>query len=470
MMSMKRIITTLLLQCGLLLSFSLMADPPEPAGRRLKEIVEDNYSGGNVLVGATTGSWAFGTNTGIIMDREFNYVTPENDFKQWSIYPDNTSGFHWGPSDAWVSHISANSQILRMHGPIGPQCSSWAQNDSRTGAELEENMCTFMEEMCKRYNGTAGFDYLDVVNETVNGGSWFTDLPGTGWENPWFKIGQDVDENNTPLYISMAFDIADLYAPDIKLIYNHHESPSSTASWNLIKETIVYLWGMGLRVDGIGWQAHVDAGWESESRLNDLRNLIDWAHNNDLEFHVTEASVWLTGTHTPEDFIDQAYTYHSILKVLLEKRSTGVVGWNIWHIDDGAGWHTEWYPSLFDEDYKAKPAYYAVQRVLEDPETDFVNTKDITDSRIEAGSYPNPFNHSASITYNLPENTNVVVDIFDISERKIAVLVDENQKAGYHEVIWDGMNLSGHKVSEGVYFYRIRTDSAVSTGKMILMK
>jgi endo-1,4-beta-xylanase len=404
------------------------------------------------------------------MDREFNYVTPENDFKQWSIYPDNTTGFNWGPSDAWVSHISANNQILRMHGPIGPQCSSWAQNDSRTGAELEENMCNFMEEMCKRYNGTPGIEYLDVVNETVNGGSWFTNKPGTGWENPWYIIGQDTDPNNTPLYISMAFDLADLYAQDIKLIYNHHEDPSSTASWNLIKETIQYLWGMGLRVDGIGWQAHVDAGWESESRLNDLRNLIDWAHNNDLEFHVTEASVWLTGTHTYEDYIDQAYTYHSILKVLLEKRSSGVVGWNIWHIDDKYGWHTEWYPSLFDANYKAKPAYYAVQRILEDPETDFVNTKEITAGKIEVSNYPNPFNQITEIAYSLSENAYIVIDVFDALNRRIAVLVDEEKPAGDYSVTWDGKNHRGQTVSEGIYFYHIRANNLRKSGKMILLK
>ncbi len=467
---MKTLILSVFIIPGLLNFSCLFADPPEPSGKRLKEIVEDNYSGGSVLIGATTGSWAFGSNTGMIMDREFSYVTPENDFKQWSIYPDNTSGFNWGPSDAWVSHISANSQILRMHGPIGPQCSSWAQDDSRTGVELEENMNVFMEEMCKRYNLTPGIEYLDVVNETVINGSWFTDKPGTGWENPWFKIGQDVDVNSTPLYISAAFDIADLYAPDIKLIYNHHESPSSTASWDLIKETIQYLWGLGLRVDGIGWQAHVDKGWESESRLNDLRNLIDWAHNNDLEFHVTEASVWLTSAPSYDDLIDQAYTYHSILQVLLEKRLSGVVGWNIWHIDDGNGWHTEWYPSLFDDEYKAKPAYYAVQRVLEYPDADFVGADEVIANKIETGNYPNPFDHSTNITYNMNDHANVSIEIFDALNRRITTLINEEKPAGNHEISWNGKDSSGHPVPAGAYYYRIRVDNTVVTGKMLLFR
>ena len=65
--------------------------PPVPDGRRLREIVEDKYPEGNLLIGGTTGQWAFGTPTGIIMDREYSYVTPENDFKQSYVHPDNNT-------------------------------------------------------------------------------------------------------------------------------------------------------------------------------------------------------------------------------------------------------------------------------------------------------------------------------------------------------------------------------------------
>ena len=117
-------------------------------------------------------------------------------------------------------------------------------------------------------------------------------------------------------------------------------------------------------MDGIGWQAHVDNGWATTENLNGLRTIIDWAHNNNLEFHITEASVWLDD-NSQTALKRQAETYRAIIEVLLEKRFTGKVGWNIWHIDDGHGWHTELYPSLFDADYSAKPAYYAIQEALE---------------------------------------------------------------------------------------------------------
>ncbi|MDH3649210.1 MAG: endo-1,4-beta-xylanase [Saprospiraceae bacterium] len=337
---------------------------PEPTGRSLRVIVADKYSDGSVLIGGTTGSWAFDTNTGLIMDREFNYVTPENDFKQRNIHPDN-SEWNWEGADAWINHIAAQDQVLRIHGPIGPQCSQWAQDDGRTASELAKNMNDFMQAICERYNGTPGIEYMDVVNETVINGGWHMGKPGHGWENPWFKIGQDSDTNNTPLYIKKAFLLANEYAPDIKLIFNHHEHPEKLDSWILIKETVTYLRKQGLRVDGIGWQAHVDVGWESSNNLQELRDLIDWAHSNELEFHVTEASVWLREGKTGTSLEQQARTYRAIVEVLLEKRSSGRVGWNTWHIDDGHGWHTERFPSIFDENYVAKPAYYSIQELLE---------------------------------------------------------------------------------------------------------
>ncbi len=336
---------------------------PEPSGRRLRTIVEDKYSDNSIIIGGTTGSWAFGTNTGLILDREFSYVTPENDFKQWNIHPDNTDSWNWAETDAWIDHIANNDQILRMHCPISPQCSEWAKDDSRTAEELETNLREFLRAVCERYNGTPGIEYMDVVNETVLQGFWHTDKPGTeDWECPWYKIGLDNDSNTTPLYIKIAFEIAQQYAPDIKFIYNNFEDDG--ASWELIFETIGYLREKGLRVDGIGWQAHVESGWATTENLNGLRTIIDWAHNNDLEFHITEASVWINDNSQTSLEI-QAETYRAIIEVLLEKRSTGKVGWNTWHIDDGHGWHIEWYPSLFDANYSAKPAYYAIQEALE---------------------------------------------------------------------------------------------------------
>ncbi len=340
-------------------------EPPVPAGRRLRAIVADRYADNSIILGATVGSSAFGSPMGLILDREFSYVTPENDFKQAVIHPKNGQEWNWERADAWVSYIAENGQVLRMHGPVSPQCSMWAKQDYRTAVELDEAMRAFMRALCERYNGTPGFEYLDVVNETVVNGGWHTDKPGTRWECPWYKIGLGADPNGTPLYITAAFEIAQQYAPDVKFIYNHHEPPTNTASWELIKATVLYLRTLGLRVDGIGWQAHIDAGSESLEGKRALEALIDWAQANALEFHVTEASAWLKHGHTQADQEVQGATYRAILDILLKKRFGGKVGWNTWHVSDAHTWHAEWHPAIFDAKYVAKPAYYAIQDALE---------------------------------------------------------------------------------------------------------
>ena len=135
---------------------------------------------------------------------------------------------------------------------------------------------------------------MDVVNETIKKGTWFESVSGVAnWENPWTQIGYDTDKNKTPLYIKKAFEITNTYAPDIKLLYNHHEEPGNKESWELLKETVLYIKNLGLRIDAIGWQAHVSNGWATETNLQLLRDLIDWAQKNNLEFHITEASSFI---------------------------------------------------------------------------------------------------------------------------------------------------------------------------------
>ena len=362
---MKRILFLFAL-ISLILVQSLQAKiPPEPSGIRLRQIVADKFPHGNVLIGGTTGQHMFATPTAVIMDREFSYVTPENDFKQPQIHPDNST-WQWAKPDAWVDRIAKNSQVLRMHGPIGPQASTWAKDDRRIAAELEQNMREFMQELCKRFSQVPGIISLDVVNETIINGRWNKDKPGTSkWECPWFRIGQDNDEDRTPLYIKYAFEEATKYGGNLKLIYNHHEKVLIPASWNLIKKTVISLRDNGLRVDGIGWQSHIAAGWELiPGQTDELRELIDWAHQNNLEFHITEQTVGIDNTSKSE-LEKQAATYREIIEILLEKSSGGTVGWNTWQIDDANGCCGEDFVAPFDIEYVAKPAYYAIQEALE---------------------------------------------------------------------------------------------------------
>lgn len=96
---------------------------------------------------------------------------------------------------------------------------------------------------------------------------------------------------------------------------------------------------------------------------------------------------------------------------------------------------------------------------------DLTVSSTIPDEDIIAQNYPNPFNPSTNIKFALTERKDVVVEVYDRIGRKISTLVDEQLGGGFHTVQFDGSGLAS-----GIYFYRIKTDQASITRKMVLVK
>ncbi len=85
-------------------------------------------------------------------------------------------------------------------------------------------------------------------------------------------------------------------------------------------------------------------------------------------------------------------------------------------------------------------------------------------------NYPNPFNPSTNISFSLPEQTDVSLEVFNILGKKVRVLINESFAAGQHIVEWDGRNDNGVEVASGVYFYRMQTETNFQTKKMLFLK
>ncbi len=85
-------------------------------------------------------------------------------------------------------------------------------------------------------------------------------------------------------------------------------------------------------------------------------------------------------------------------------------------------------------------------------------------------NYPNPFNPITSLRYDLPEQAQVTLTVYDLMGREITQLVNITQKAGYRSVQWNATNSFGKPVSAGVYLYQIRAGEFVQTRKMVLLK
>ena len=80
-------------------------------------------------------------------------------------------------------------------------------------------------------------------------------------------------------------------------------------------------------------------------------------------------------------------------------------------------------------------------------------------------NYPNPFNPETTIRYNLPENSHVMLKVFDMTGREVATLVDSEQGVGSHSVQWNAYN-----IPSGVYFYQLTAGSFKQIKRMLLLK
>ncbi len=85
-------------------------------------------------------------------------------------------------------------------------------------------------------------------------------------------------------------------------------------------------------------------------------------------------------------------------------------------------------------------------------------------------NFPNPFNPTTTIKYQVPKSVDVTLNIYNILGQKVRTLVNKTMEPGYYKVVWDGTNDYGVKVASGIYLYRIKAGDFVQTRKMILMK
>jgi hypothetical protein len=85
-------------------------------------------------------------------------------------------------------------------------------------------------------------------------------------------------------------------------------------------------------------------------------------------------------------------------------------------------------------------------------------------------SYPNPFNANTIIKFSLADAGTTNLVIYDIAGRKVCDLVNGDLNAGYHQVIWNGINSYGVKIASGIYFARLTHSDLDLKIRMTLLK
>ena len=363
-----KIATVLWLVFVCVLRVPVVADNYAPTlrGERFKNLVPFNPTA-QFIIGATFNYPHLGTAAEDIFKDDFQVLTPGNAFKQTAVHP-RPGVWGWKKADAMVEYAKEHGYVMRLHAPISPQCSAWAEEDHRTAGELLQNLEEYVAGLCERYKGEEHIRWIDVVNETITrDGEWFGPKPGVGkWQNPWTQIGFDETHSlRPPLYIKRTFEIASKHVPDKKLLFNQHGGMEK-AMWDRAKATVDYLRESNVQIDGVGWQAHVSAGWEKiPGNMQGLDRLIRWTHARNLEFHVTENTVWMDDPQVGTQKA-QAETFRAIVEKLAEHSKRGVVVWNVWQLCDSDIQRPQRKGTMFDTAFQPKQSYYAVQNVLRD--------------------------------------------------------------------------------------------------------
>jgi len=388
----------------------------------------------------------------------WNQVTPENAGK-WGSVESTRDVMNWTALDEAYNLAIDNGFPFRFHVLVwGGQQPGWI-NDLEPEEQLAE-ITEWFEAVAERY---PDIDYLEVVNEGSNGhqlpdgisgeADYIEALGGTG------ETGHD--------WIITSFEMArDIFGPDVKLMINDFGivgSPNAASNYIAIIED---LQEEGL-IDAIGVQAHA---FSTRGSAAQLTSVLDMLAETGLPIQATEMDI--DGNPTVDDQVTEEESDQTQLEAIQRIfpafwEHDAVEGVTLW------GWR----PGLWRQDQEAflvrntgeeRPALEWLREYVESTELVVSNeeiTSDIPQHFQLYGNYPNPFNPSTQIKYDIASTTEVAIKVYDVLGRQVQTLVNTQQTPGTYTVSFDAAGLSS-----GVYFYRIETNAFAATKQMTLIK
>lgn len=137
----------------------------------------------------------------------------------------------------------------------------------------------------------------------------------------------------------------------------------------------------------------------------------------------------------------------------------------------GAGGAVTWpssyvFPTL---DWKAENLDVEEPPDLETPGGVYINEGVPSVYNLEQ-NYPNPFNPATMITYRIPERVRVRIDVYNMLGQKITTLLDQEQDAGTHSILWDARTDTRNTITSGVYFLKMQAGAFTQIRKMLYLK
>jgi photosystem II stability/assembly factor-like uncharacterized protein len=125
--------------------------------------------------------------------------------------------------------------------------------------------------------------------------------------------------------------------------------------------------------------------------------------------------------------------------------------------------------SFIDENLKSGSYFYRLKQIDLDGSFKYSNNVNafisLSDKYELEQNYPNPFNPSTTIKFSLPQNTNVILTIYNTVGQKVTELVNKNLNAGKYSINWNACGFAS-----GIYIYELRIDKSLLVKKMLFLK
>jgi aminopeptidase N len=217
----------------------------------------------------------------------------------------------------------------------------------------------------------------------------------------------------------------------------------------------------------------------SNATTEDFKNIINQTTGADYSFFIDQ---WIYQPNHPyyvynwgvsqtsnnyqlKFFLKQIQNHYNVYKmpiqllVKLSSKDTLITFWNTQR--------EESFSFIFNEpiiSVTVDPQNFILKQINRDNSLEVAETKSPMSFRLYQ-NYPNPFNSQTTISFSIPVEDFITIKIYDITGNEIKTLINENLKAGYHSIKFDGSDLS-----TGVYFYKLESKNYHSTKKLVLIK
>lgn len=282
-----------------------------------------------------------------ILNKDFNYLTPENVAKWGELQPNNSSEWSFEATDAMLENSEANNQLFKGHALVWHVQLPNFINDDLSPSELQSLMDTHISTVLNRYSGR--IYAWDVVNEAISDGSEV-------YRDSIFlrKLGED--------FIGNAFYTAKAVDPFAQLYYNDYGIERINTKSDKVYNVVKGLVEAGVPIDGVGFQMHLDANFAPtvEQIVENFERFTALG----LSVNVSELDVRIANLPWDEstNLALQKQVYHRVVDACM--RVAACEGVTTWGFTDKHSWIDSQFapddPLQFDESYARKPAYYGM--------------------------------------------------------------------------------------------------------------